>query len=230
MNIELNISERDKKLLLILLSLLILAGAYFLVYQKNMKQVQEVSAANEELRTRVEELSQMQAQADTKQAEMKEFSREIAEIEAKFPLTVSQADAIVTLDELERAAGMKISSSGFNMNQRFYLSGLADPEAGAGTEQTPAADRLQGFKSTVTISYQTTYEGLKQAIDYINGNQDRMTIGDLSVTYDTSTGNLMGSMTIHMYSILVPDTDKTYEPPALDRIGTGRDNIFGTIE
>lgn len=86
---------------------------------------------------------------------------------------------------------------------------------------------LIGYKSTTTITYQTTYAGLKKAIDYIYNNNNMMNISDLTATYDSSTGNIMGSMSINAYSLF--GTGKKYEAPYIDGINTGLCNIFGTI-
>ena len=91
-------------------------------------------------------------------------------------------------------------------------------------------NKFTGMKSTVSISFKTTYEGLKKTIDFVNESSRRMTIGELNTTYDTATGNLTGSMTINMYMLTGSGVEKTYEPPAMDDIKTGRDNIFGTLK
>ncbi len=275
---QLKISEKDKKLLFLLFSLIVIAGSYFFIYTKNISKAEEINIANESLRTRADELSQMQAQADTKKAEIEEFEKQITEIETQFPMSVSTADAIVMIDELEKYVGMKISSSQFDMYQIFYPVGVSTDGSGAGTTETttdttavdpassntettdtaasdttnvePTVDgtvndaqasqdtsqdaaqksKFMGIKATVTITYQTTYAGLKKAIDYINQYRNKMNIEDVSVTYDTSTGNLMGNMKINMFSLIGADMLKEYEPPYIDGINTGRDNIFGTTQ
>jgi hypothetical protein len=57
-----------------------------------------------------------------------------------------------------------------------------------------------------------------------------MNIEDVSVTYDTSTGNLMGNMKINMFSLIGSEVLKGYEPPYINDINTGRENIFGTSQ
>ncbi len=238
MKIQLKLSEKDKKLLFLLFSLIVIAASYFLVYTKNIRQAEEINTVNWTLRERAEELSQMQARADSVKSETEEFKKQIDGIEAQFPVSVSMADAIVLVDELEKVAEMKVSSSQFAMYHIFYPAGAgADTSAAAdgsadngeaASQDTSQPSDYQGLKSTVTITYQTTYEGLKRSIDYINQYKNRMNIEDLSATYDTSTGNLVGNMKINMFSLSGQDIDKTYEPPYISDIVIGRDNIFGT--
>lgn len=244
MKLEMKLTQRDKKLLLVALSLAVFAISYFFIYQRNVNEAEEIRTSNEALKSKVQELTQMQAQAKEKKAETKKMRGEIEEIEGKFPADLNTADIILLLDEMEQEAGMQISSSAFTEHQIFYPNSVQDsgtasgsqtagtPAAGSGTDTagTLQVNKFTGMKSTVSISFKTTYEGLKKAIDYINKNPDRMTIGDLSTTYDTATGNLTGSMTVNLYMLSGTAIQKTYEPPNMNDIKTGRDNIFGTLK
>lgn len=252
MKLEMKLTQRDKKLLLVALSLAVFAISYFFIYQRNVNAAEEIRTSNEALKSKVQELTQMQAQAKEKKTETKKMRGEIEDIEGKFPADLNTADIILLLDEMEQEAGMQISSSSFTEHQIFYPnsalgegtaaaqdSGTAaasqtagTPAAGSGTDTagTLEVNKFTGMKSTVSISFKTTYEGLKKAIDYINKNPDRMTIGDLSTTYDTATGNLTGGMTVNLYMLSGSAIQKTYEPPNMNDISTGRDNIFGTLK
>lgn len=233
---QLKISENDRRLLFLLFSLIVIAVSYFFIYTKNNNQTNEINESNEVLKARVEELYDMQAQMDLMKEEIQVFTQETEKIKALFPPGLKTEDTIVMLVDLEKAADMKISSATFAMNELFSPSADFQQESEETTSEEseeeavnlPNVGILFGYKSTITIAYQTNYAGLKKAIDYINQNPDQMTIGDLSAAYDTSTGNLMGSMSIHMYSLI--GTDKVYEAPFIDGINIGLKNIFGTIE
>ncbi|MGN6715331.1 hypothetical protein [Anaerocolumna jejuensis] len=284
MKLELKLSQRDKKLLLVAASLVLFAVSYFLIYQRNVNAAQEMKASNEALKSKVQELTLMQAQEGDKKEKTEGLRRKTEDMEARFPVNLSTADIILMLDDMEAEAGMQISSAAFTEHQIFYAgtaSGdgaalssqtadttantaastsagttantttgttanktadtIANSSAGTSADTTIHANRADsenaaesnkftGMKSTVSISFKTTYEGLKKAIDYINESSRRMTIGELNTTYDTATGNLTGSMTINMYMLTGSGVEKTYEPPAMDDIKTGRDNIFGTLK
>lgn len=256
MKLEMTLSERDKKLLLILCALLILAGSYFLVYEKNMSKAAELTASNEQLQVRVDELSQMEAQKEEKVAETGRYKSYIKFVQEQFPAEVRTEDALVMLDELERTADMTIVSVDFKMNQPFWPAeasaegttadtstegegSTTDNSTEAGTTEATAGDTtgsedvaqeaLSGYESKITIGYTTTYQGLKKAIDYINHSTNHMSLGAVNVTFDSSTGNLMGALTINMYSLSGSEINKEYLPPFIDG-NTGRDNIFGSAE
>lgn len=300
MKLELKLTQRDKKLLLVAASLVLFAVSYFLIYQRNINAAQEIKASNEALKSKVQELTLMQDQEGDKKEETKRLRRKTEDMEAGFPVDLSTADIILMLDDMEAEAGMQISSATFTEHQIFY-TGMASGDGaalssqttdttantaastsagttantttgtttdktantttgtttgttanktadttanasagtsvdttihanGADTGNAAVTNKFTGMKSTVSISFKTTYEGLKKAIDFINENSSRMTIGELNTTYDTATGNLTGSMTVNMYMLTGSGVEKTYEPPAMDDIKTGRDNIFGTLK
>lgn len=296
MKLELKLTQRDKKLLLVAASLVLFAVSYFLIYQRNVNAAQEMKASNEVLKSKVQELTLMQAQKGDKKEETERLRRKTEDMEARFPVNLSTADIILILDDMEAEAGMQISSAAFTEHQIFY-TGTASGDGAALSSQTTntaantaastsagttantttdktantttgkttgttanktadtavnasagtAADttihanradsenaavtnKFTGMKSAVSISFKTTYEGLKKTIDFVHESSRRMTIGELNTTYDTATGNLTGSMTINMYMLTGSGVEKTYEPPAMDDIKTERDNIFGTLK
>jgi hypothetical protein len=269
-----------------------------------------MKVSNEVLKSKVQELTLMQAQKGDKKEETERLRRKTEDMEARFPVNLSTADIILILDDMEAEAGMQISSAAFTEHQIFYTgtaSGdgaalssqrtdtditantaastsagttanttagtAADTTANTTTDKTAntktgtttgttanktadttvnasagttadttihvnradsenaaVSNKFTGMKSTVSISFKTTYEGLKKTIDFVHESSRRMTIGELNTTYDTATGNLTGSMTINMYMLTGSGVEKTYEPPAMDDIKTGRDNIFGTLK
>ena len=110
-------------------------------------------------------------------------------------------------------------------------SGDADAESdsdGDGTSSNVKASEYYLYNYPVTFSFNVSYSGLKKAVQYIEDYGERMTIDDISVAYDDSTGRLTGTMTLNMYTMT--GTPKTYLAPALDNIKLGVANLFGSVE
>lgn len=243
---KLKLSERDKKLLFFLLILILVAVSYFFIYQKNLKLAEKISNDNITLKARVDELSGMMDQAENKKMEIKSFENQIAEIKDKFPAALYMEDIIIFMSQLEKAANIRVSTITVKSNELFYPSATEnaanaqntvaegkdpaiDNKTGTAVIKTPEnAQKLTGYKTTITIAYKTTYAGLKKVSNFVQNNSNRMAIGDLTAAYDNSTGNLMGNITINIYTLT--GTDKIYEPPFMKFDNNGRNNIFGTIE
>ena len=99
--------------------------------------------------------------------------------------------------------------------------GTTDPNAVA----APAIGILQNRQ--ITINYGVSYEGLKRSVQNIVEQTNRMAIESITVSYDDTTGLLIGSTTLNMYCI--PGQDKPYVQPNFSAVLLGTDNIFGTI-
>ncbi len=84
------------------------------------------------------------------------------------------------------------------------------------------------FKQPLTISYRVTYEGLKKAMDFITGYKERMTVDNITASYDTLTGQLTGTMVINLYSVM--GGNAVYTAPSTGVTNFGTENIFGTYE
>ena len=63
---------------------------------------------------------------------------------------------------------------------------------------------------------------------YTADQADRMVVDTVTASYDGATGNLIGSMTINMYT--VAGTERMYKEPYVPAMFMGTPNIFGTIE
>ena len=97
-----------------------------------------------------------------------------------------------------------------------------------GTSSNVKASEYYLYNYPVTFSFNVSYSGLKKAVQYIEDYGERMTIDDISVAYDDSTGRLTGTMALNMYTMT--GTPKTYLAPAIKNVGLGVANLFGSVE
>jgi len=104
---------------------------------------------------------------------------------------------------------------------------VEDTVTDAGTQEFDFT-ALKGYRTTISISFRVSYDGLKKCLDYINNYPERSNISDLTLSYDIETGLLSGSMNIYMYHMVGPSIQ--YQEPVIDAGVLGVDNVFGTIE
>ncbi len=81
--------------------------------------------------------------------------------------------------------------------------------------------------AVTTLNFETSYEGMKNLVDYFARTEKRTTIAQINLAYDSNTGLLNGSTTINRYSML--GTGAEYELPVFNPGNLGTSNIFGTI-
>ena len=78
------------------------------------------------------------------------------------------------------------------------------------------------------MQFNGTYKSLKEAVKYLADQSGRMTLDNVNASFDSSTGNLTGTMTINIFSMTGGST--SYSAPDAGSTVYGTDNNFGTIE
>ena len=84
------------------------------------------------------------------------------------------------------------------------------------------------YRTQDTMQFTGTYASLKDMVDYLADQTGRMTLDNVNASFDSSTGNSSGSITVNLFSMA--GTGQTYTEPDAGSVAYGTDNIFGTIE
>lgn len=238
-----NVSERDKKLLFVFGSILVLAASYFFVFSPNQQKSSEIEQENTDLQAYITQLDGFIENEETKKQEINVFNEKIDTLLANFPGGMTHQKAIATIADLEDTTGFFTSQDTFSVNNVFFDQAtekangtLVIPDeidmtsayALQGTSEQVYPDII-GYKTTITVSFTCTDKQFSDVLDYINNNKEKMSVESVTVGYDEASGNLTGSMNICMYSVTGID-DKVYEEPELPDVSLGVVNIFGSKE
>lgn len=89
-----------------------------------------------------------------------------------------------------------------------------------------SAQVMKGLVCPISISFKITEEKFIKLLDYINTYPERTSIADTSLSYDSSTGELICNMTINRYVLI--GSGKDYQEPDIGDISIGTDSLFGT--
>lgn len=253
---KIKLSDSEIKLLLIFFSLLLVAAAYFLVFQRYSAKAREINAANIDAAAKVLQLEAMVARQAQVEEQTAECLQTVEDIIAKYPSDVTTEKAIAFIQDMENATDTKVTDINFLMKNLVGVISAAQTAApaadtgtaadgsdvsaadaaisGTDTAAAPAADGNTavptgvpvGYYATVSMSYQTSYQGLKDIIDYVTSQKDRMTVPAITVSYDETTGGLNGVLTVNMFYLT--NTGREYEPPKVQGINRGVTDVFGT--
>lgn len=82
------------------------------------------------------------------------------------------------------------------------------------------------YVMTVNLDYSVTYDGFKSIIDFIQTNADKRNVENISLSYDSESGNLLGTMVVNLFEL--SGTDKQYQAPYIPSMPQGNTNPFGT--
>jgi len=209
------VSKRDVGLLLMVLGILASIIAYRFVYQKKMEENARLESQLKTLQTEEANLAELDANRPFYESEIERMNEDNKEILSHFPVDILPENEIMYVVAMEE-------------ENEVYFSDLAYGSAEEYSTGYEARTGLTASDVVMTLSYQSTYQGLKDVITYTGGQDRRMVINTVSASYDRTTGNVSGSMTLDQY--VVSGTDAAYIPPYVPAISIGTDNIFGTIE
>lgn len=257
------LSDRDLKVIYIVLMLVVVALAYFFGVKPNMEKRAEIDEENRQLQTRLNELRTKEANVETIRDETKAMNDSIKAKCNEFPSHTNSQAAYKMVDSLMKTSKIEVSSIALSMNDIFFAGSgdvaevIAAQEAaaaeGAATDdaaqdttqdtQTQEGDAEQvqdtsiqlenliGYRSAVTLSFEGSTKEVQDAVEYIKASSaqgHRMTLGNISLAFDSGTGGLTGSMIIYMYALEGNGADAADDK--VDGISYGVNNIFGAFD
>lgn len=250
------VSKKDILLLIGFLGILAAVCSYLFVFQPTMEKADALEQENLQLQLRISDLTAKMANKDTYEGQTEQMKQEMKAIYQLFPVDVREEDSILLAINQELMAPMEIDSitiealqdvnfledvdNGEEIEHTYEIDEIEQYEAQEGIEDETAAAATQADASAdstspialknrkVTINYSVSYEGLKRSVKNIVMQTNRMTIDNVAVAYDETTGLLQGMTTVNMYCVWGQE-DKEYVAPDFSSVLLGTDNIFGTI-
>lgn len=217
----LKVSERDKKLLIVVMAVLIMALVYFFGYSNLSAQVDELSTKKTSLETTKRDLKEKNNNKQKYINDTDKLSKACTVLIDKYDSTTSQPNAIEFFNKTEDVTGVWVKSLSLSPATVLYKFGQIASSNVNGTSSYTS--NLVGYKSSINISYEGDYSQWKNFVKYINTYASKSTIDSLTATYNDSTGVVSGTASISLYAIQGGDRKAT--EPKFD-VKTGTDNIF----
>lgn len=208
-------SKRDLGLILGLIGVLAMVFSYQWVYRSNADKREKAESELKTLQVTESNLKNLEDNMPFYKDEIVRIRGLNREVESHFPRKILPEDEIMYTVDLEDHN--KIYFQNVNYGSPSLIS--------TGYEETTG---INAYEIVCTASYESTYQGLKDTILYNNRLNNRIVIDTVSATFDSSTGNLEGTMGVNMY--YMEGTGETYAPPYVPSLKTGVRNIFGTFE
>ena len=227
-----NLSMRDKKILLMFIGILVFFLGWFFGYRPQMEIASQIEESNGPLEERLQELLDLAANKDFYVSETASIQEKINEYTTKFPSDVRPEDGIVLARNMENELGFQITSVGLGEKEFIAsIDGSSEEDLAQEIDQTMSEqaneqtqeqlDNIEGtdsqaeenlqnasdaaaadqsytsqtpvlYRTQVTLQFNGTYAGLKEAVTYLAQQNGRMTLDNVNASYDTSTGNLTG--------------------------------------
>lgn len=263
-----NLSMRDKKILLMFIGILVFFVGWYFGYRPQMEKADQIEDLNGALEEQLQDLLELAENKDFYVSETASIKDKISEYISEFPADVRPEDGIVLANKMENELGFQITNVGVGEKEFVAsLDGSSEEDLAQSQDQTMSEqanaqtqeqiDNIEGtdsqaeenlqnasdaavadqssdsqvpvlYRTQVTLQFNGTYAGLKKAVLYVADQSGRMTLDNVNASYDTSTGNLTGTIIVNIFSMT--GTDRTYTEPDAGSVAYGTANIFGTVE
>ena len=252
-----SISERDKKILIVFVGILIFALVYYFPIRSYTEDAEKLNTENVGLTAKLAELEAKVARESEIKAETTNYEADTLALVAKFPSFLQVENEIMDIVGLEKE--LKVEVPLITVNTPVEMKGSDTPEAETtqappqevateeapeaspeadSTTEAPAADetgvapavanKYKLYDMSTNINYKGGYDSLKKFLDKIAKSTDKKSINSVSLTFDNKTGNLDGNIVYDSY--FLAGSDRPYEEIITKTIRHGTKNIFGTVD
>ncbi|MBC5778791.1 hypothetical protein [Blautia difficilis] len=263
-----NLSMREKKILLMFLGVLLFVCGFWFGYKPQMEEAENIQMSNSSLQSRLNDLLSLAENRDKYISETQSIEEELNKYSSNFPADVKAEDGIVLAQNMENTLDMEISNVG--LGEKSFVASLDGGTEGdlvnvadetlseqANAQTQSQIDDIEGtntqeeqelqnasdaevanqnaisqnpvlYRTQNSMQFTGTYASLKDAVSYLADQTGRMTLDNVSASFDSTTGNLTGTIVVNMFSMT--GTGNTYSEPDAGSVSYGTDNIFGTIE
>ena len=248
-----SISERDKKILIVFVGILIFALVYYFPIRSYTEDAEKLNTENVGLTAKLAELEAKVARESEIKAETTNYEADTLAMVAKFPSFLQVENEIMDIVGLEKELKVEVPLITVNTPVEMKASDTPEvaeaaeapqevateeaPEASDATE-APAADETEVapaaankyklYDMSTNINYKGGYDSLKKFLDKIAKSSDKKSINSVSLTFDNKTGNLDGNIVYDSYFLV--GSDRPYEEIITKTIRHGTKNIFGTVD
>ena len=217
------ISKRDAKLLLILLGIIILLMSYLAVYNPYLEKIEAVEAETAALRPELEKLQGYYQNLNVYQAGIDSASETMTAELANYPSDIRAEDLIMYAVSLENKVGVKVTGITFSEPQPILSFQTISETSDGGWD---AVD-LTAYRTGMTVSCSLGYQALKDMADYLADTQYRTALDTVSVSFNSESGELIGTAGINKYFVASGTED--YQATEVPKVSIGTDDIFSTI-
>lgn len=170
-------------------------------------EVNQLTSNNKVLQNKVNQNLKYEGVQDELEEATAQIMASRLELYQKFPVEMKEEDQIMYVLYLEKIFGTEIS---FAFSQAQPMVALKD------------GSTLMGL--TLTVNYQTDYDGFKDMVDYLATDSRVTSVQFANIQYDAASDTAYGTVTLLLY--LIDSELLEYVSPDVNVPDTGKDNIF----
>ena len=224
---KLNISSRDKMLLVIVFCAAIIALAYFLGFSNLNSKKESYEKELTTLKTQEKTLQDMNNNKTKYQSDTAQYQSRFNSLVSNFASGNTQPYVIDFLNQLESSSTVWIKSTTFSEPVVVYNFGKNTTTNPNSSGKAYSTDMV-GYSVTLNVSYEAEdYESWKKMIDFINDyKSNNKNIIDQIGSQPGENGSVSGTMVFTLFSIV--GSDRKFTEPTFN-VSTGTTSIFAEL-
>ena len=191
----------------LLIAFVMVFSNYLSERQAHQAEIDKLESNNQALQNKVDANMKYEGVQDELNEASAQLMASRLELYQKFPVEMKEEDQIMYVLYLEKIFGTEI----------FFSFGQAQP-------MTVLKDGAKVMGLTLTVNYQTSYDGFKDMIDYLATDSRVTSVQFAQIQYDAASDTAVGTVTLLLY--LIDSELLDYVSPEVNEPDTGKDNIF----
>lgn len=218
------ISDRDKKIIVIIFIALVVALPYLLIIKPTNEKITGVEGEIAQLQTRYDELKVMEEQRGFYESEIVRMTSEREEIISSYAPGIRQENTIMFLRGLEFNIPVSMSTLSFSGNAVTPIL------EGTAAEDGTVTGAINGVTAQTSVGYTCEYQNIKDFLAYILANEkvnnERLVVSTVTIGYDDATGKVSGTFVLNQFAVTADD--RVLAPANIPAMPHGNESIFGT--
>lgn len=221
---KLAISERDKLLLCLVGSILVVFLAYYFGFRNINDKINTVENEINSLQVKYNDLREKANNAEQYKEDTQKYNLIFDGGLAAYDSGFSQKATLIFTTELEAELGVWLRTVSMSDATLLYTFGNVTSSNPSLSGAKVYSTDMQGYKKTTTYSYECGYDTFKDMLAYVLDYDTVYTIDAVNCSYDEENELMSGNITISQYA--VTGSDREYYESEIDSIDIGTENLF----
>lgn len=234
------VTKGQRNLLLFLLGIAIIVAPIRFIAMNNFDEKKKIDSQKNERQTYYNDLKAKDTNRQQYIDDTAFYKQSYEAVLNQFPSEIYQDNTIMYLQGIKDEYKLDFPTVSMGEETLFYTLGSGavgdvslDAAPAEGTEtQAPAengelvatTDGYNCYSATFPVTYTGDYNDIKSVIDYIKNGDFRMTLDEISISFNENEGYYEGNLTFTSYAVNGGDRTTAH---ADVNVQTGTNNIFG---
>ena len=213
------LSDRDLKLLVILLIAVVIACPILFVLRPYNTKIEDVENHISQLKERQAFLAKLNENRQFYNDSIALLTEERGKIVERYAMDLRDENNVIFLANTERQIPIAMRTLSFSYGEPTVIS-----EATVDSDGN-VVEGLSALTGASTVEYVTSYESLKDFLKYILDNPNKMVVTSISADQSDADGSISGVFVLYQYAIT--GEGRELPPAKIPAMDHGVDNMFG---